>query len=169
MHFLLGAGASEEGPVGPRRREFIILPGDFVDWADVSQIGPLLWQVRVTHVSSLSASPTTAVAQSMKHWPNLRNSTVHFTQTVPSYYMLPDQNRAVFIRTGSSLPLWFFDLDGFSYFLSLWFLFGWIFLEVPGTAFIWMSFLKSVPVRFSFMLRFEGLEYDIGRIYLINL
>ena len=32
--------------------------------------------MRVTHVISLSASPTTAVAQSMKHWPNLRNSTV---------------------------------------------------------------------------------------------
>ena len=31
------------------------LPGNFVDWADVSKIGPLLW---VTYVSSLSASPT---------------------------------------------------------------------------------------------------------------
>ena len=29
----------------------------------------------MAHVSSLSASPTTAVAQSMKHRPNLRNST----------------------------------------------------------------------------------------------
>ena len=27
-------------------------------------------------MSTLSASPTTAVAQSKKHWPNLRNSTV---------------------------------------------------------------------------------------------
>ena len=62
-----------------------------------------------------------------------------------------------------------FYLDGFFHFLPLWFLFGWIFLEVPGTVFIWMSFFKSVPVRFSFVLRFEGLEYDIGRIHLINL
>ena len=30
----------------------------------------------VKHVSSLLVSPTTAVAQSMTHWPNLRNSTV---------------------------------------------------------------------------------------------
>ena len=47
-------------------REEKHVPGD---WADVSQIGPLLWQERVTHVSSLSASPTTAGTQSMKHWP----------------------------------------------------------------------------------------------------
>ena len=32
--------------------------------------------MRVTRVSSLSASSTTAVAPSKKHWPNLRNSTV---------------------------------------------------------------------------------------------
>ena len=32
--------------------------------------------MRVTHVSSLSASPTTAVAQSMISWPNLQNSIV---------------------------------------------------------------------------------------------
>ena len=38
--------------------------------------------------------------------------------------------------TGSSLPPWSFDLDGFFYFLPLRFLFGWIFLEVPGAAFI---------------------------------
>ena len=55
----------------------------------------------------------------------------------------------------------------FFYFLPLWFLFGWIFLEVPGAAFIWMSFLNKS--RFSFLLRFEGLEYDIGGIQLINL
>ena len=36
--------------------------------------------MKLTHVSSLSASPTTAVAQSIKHWPNLRNSTVIRTQ-----------------------------------------------------------------------------------------
>ena len=57
----------------------------------------------------------------------------------------------------------------FTCFLRLRFLFGWIFLEVPGAAFIWMPYLKSVPVRFSFLLRFEGLEYYIGRIHLINL
>ena len=33
--------------------------------------------MRVTPVISVSASLTTAVAQSKKHWPNLRNSTVH--------------------------------------------------------------------------------------------
>ena len=32
----------------------------------------------MTHVSSLSASPATAVAQSRKHRPNLVNSTVRF-------------------------------------------------------------------------------------------
>ena len=80
------------------------------------------------------------------------------------------------IKTARSLlglvapyPCAFFIWMDFFYFLPLWFLFGWIFLEVPGTAFIWMSFLKSVPVRFSFLLRFKGLEYDIRNIHLINL
>ena len=38
-----------------------------------------IW-VRVTHVSSLSASPTTAVAQSKEHRPNLWNSPVSCVQ-----------------------------------------------------------------------------------------
>ena len=39
-------------------------------------MGPLMCKVKLTCVSSLQASPTTAVAQSMISWPNLQNSIV---------------------------------------------------------------------------------------------
>ena len=42
------------------------VPSNSVDSTRVTYIRPVQWQLRLTHVSSMSASPATAVAQSME-------------------------------------------------------------------------------------------------------
>ena len=61
--------------------------------------------------------------------------------------MLPDQNRAVFIRTGSVIPLWFFIWMDFFMFYPCGFYLGCGFSKVPADAFIRMVF-HMLPLWF---------------------
>ena len=73
----------------------LLIPSNSVDWADVSQIGwALLWQVRVTQVSSLSASPITAVAQPMKHQLNLDFDSIRIIKSSSSAQIATEVNKS---------------------------------------------------------------------------
>ena len=52
----------------------------------------------------------------------------HDAQILPTYSYLPDRDPRGFIRTGGSIPPWFFDSDDFFHFWTLWVLSGlWFF------------------------------------------
>ena len=54
--------------------------------------------------------------------------TIRHDAQIPTYPYLPDRDPRGFIRTGGSIPPWFFDSDDFFYYWILWVLSGlWFF------------------------------------------
>ena len=54
--------------------------------------------------------------------------TIRHDAQIPTYPYLPDRDPRGFIRTGGSIPLWFFDSGDFFHFWTLWVLSGlWFF------------------------------------------
>ena len=68
--------------------------------------------------------------------------TIRHDAQIPTYSYLPDRDPRGFIRTGGSIPPWFFDSD---YFFS--------FLDPMG--FIWPVVFTALPMTFLFCPRLQ--------------
>ena len=74
--------------------------------------------------------------------------TIRHDAQIPTYSYLPDRDPRGFIRTGGSIPPWFFDSDDFFHFWTLWVLSGLWFFEIAWRYFYKEDFSLTTPMVF---------------------